>query len=309
MTRRRVGGRDIVIQALKRVRTMQPLNAIVTSATRAVLHATGIRSEFAIRHVHRAGRVRAVLPNGRTLHLWSRGDDWVSNQVFWKGWSGYEPEMTSLFFSIAARSRLTLDIGAHVGYYALLASHANPSGSVLAFEPHPLVFPRLQCNVALNRVANVRCVAAAAGERTGTVELYDFPVPGIHTGGSIDDRVIRPDWNVRTWKVPIVRLDEDPEMNGAQRIELMKIDVEGSEPGVLRGMGQRLVRDEPTVFCEVLPDRDNATDLMRLLDPLGYRYYLLTIDGAEQRAQIEPDVRWYNWLFIPRQGRLIACGL
>jgi hypothetical protein len=57
--------------------------------------------EVAIKHLPRTGPVRSRLPNGEVLRLWSRGDDWISNQVFWRGWSGYEPETTPLFFELA----------------------------------------------------------------------------------------------------------------------------------------------------------------------------------------------------------------
>jgi hypothetical protein len=42
--------------------------------------------EFFIKHLHRIDLVEAKLPNGRILKLKSKGDDWVSNQVFWRGW-------------------------------------------------------------------------------------------------------------------------------------------------------------------------------------------------------------------------------
>ena len=106
------------------------MNWAATTATRWALAATGARSEFVVKHLHKVGTVRARLPNGRALRLWSRGDDWVSNQVYWRGWDGYEPETVPLFWRLAERSAVTLDVGAYVGYFALLAGHANPSGRV-----------------------------------------------------------------------------------------------------------------------------------------------------------------------------------
>jgi hypothetical protein len=61
---------------------------------------------------HRVGHAAAQLPNGRTVHLWSRGDDWVSNQVFWRRWAGYEPETSPIFFRAAQRAAATIDVGA-----------------------------------------------------------------------------------------------------------------------------------------------------------------------------------------------------
>jgi hypothetical protein len=94
-----------------------------------------------IKHLHRFGIVRSRLPHGRTLRLWSRGDDWIANQVHWRGWDGYEPETLPLFFRLAATARVTLDVGAHVGFFTLLAGHANPEVGSL---------PLSQCRLCTN---------------------------------------------------------------------------------------------------------------------------------------------------------------
>jgi len=64
-------------------------------------------------------------------------------------------DMNRRWFHLAARAGIVLDVGAHVGFYALLAAHANPKGRVFAFEPHPSVYGRLIRNLSLNGVENV----------------------------------------------------------------------------------------------------------------------------------------------------------
>jgi hypothetical protein len=77
-------------EILKGLRGSQPLNRVATATVRTLLRACNRRSEWVIRHLHRYGGVRFRLPNGRTARLWSRADDWVSNQIYWRGWNGYE---------------------------------------------------------------------------------------------------------------------------------------------------------------------------------------------------------------------------
>ena len=161
-----------VKQALKKVRISQPFNRLATSSVRGLFGALGVRSELVVRHLHRAGTVRCVLPNGRALKLWSLGDDWVSNQVFWRGLAGYEPETVSVFLRLAEEARVTVDVGAYVGFYTVLAAHANPSARIFAFEPHPVAYTRLLRNVGLNELANVECLQAAVGESTGCAEFF-----------------------------------------------------------------------------------------------------------------------------------------
>ena len=284
---------------LKRVRASQPFNMVATSMTRATLHAVGVHSELAVKHLHRVGTVRRILPNGRALVLWSRGDDWISNQIYWRGWAGYEPEMAPLWFGLASRADVVLDVGAHVGLYTLLAAHANPKSRIFAFEPHPTVYGRLARNVALNGLENVRCVQSACGAKGGTEELHEVGVPGVPSGSTLDFRFMKPEWGIRSRVVSVVMLDEFVAGADLATVDLVKLDTEGTEPQVLEGMRNTLHRHTPVIFCEVLPDRGTEEALEAVFRALGYRYYLLRGDGPRLMGRILPDARWWNWAFVP----------
>ena len=287
---------------LKRIRASQPFNMVSTSMTRAALLAVGAHSELVVKHLHRVGTVRRILPNGRALVLWSRGDDWVSNQVYWRGWAGYEPEMAPLWFHLAARAGVVLDVGAHVGFYALLAAHANPKGRVFAFEPHPTAHGRLVRNVGLNGVDHVRCMQAACGARAGTEELYEVDGPGIPSGSTLESGFMKPEWGIRSRAVRVLMLDEFVAGADVGTVDLVKLDTEGTEPQVLEGMRDTLRRQRPLIFCEVLPGRGTEEALEAVFGSLGYRYYLLRSDGPKLMDRIRADVMWWNWLFEPTAG-------
>ncbi|HEX3151786.1 MAG TPA: FkbM family methyltransferase [Gemmataceae bacterium] len=280
---------------LKFLRTSQPFNGIATFGARAFLSGLGARSEWLIKHLHRSGRVSIRLPNDRILRLWSRGDDWVSNQVYWRGWDGYEPETTQLFFRLAAQSTVTLDVGAYVGYFSLLAAHANPAGRVCAFEPLPAVFERLTRNVALNGLTNVECVAAAASDFDGEADFFHIP-DGLPTSSSLSAEFMHATTSHHS-RVTVARLDRMLEHRDLPRVDLIKVDAETAEPSVLRGAARILERDRPHIFCEVLADRADGIALEKTLRPLGYRYFLLTDAGPEPRERIEGHARWLNYLF------------
>jgi FkbM family methyltransferase len=287
---------------LKGVRASQPLNMVATSMTRAALHAVGAHSELVVKHLPRVGTVRRILPNGRALVLWSRGDDWVANQVYWRGWAGYEPEMAPLWFQFAACAGSVLDVGAHVGFYALLAAHANPKGRVFAFEPHPSVYERLIRNLSLNGVENVQCVKAACGARAGAGELYEVDGRGIPSGSTLEPGFMKPEWGIRSRAVSVLMLDEFVTGADLGSVDLVKLDTEGTEPQVLEGMRDTLRRHRPLIFCEVLPDRGTEEALEAVFGLLGYRYYLLRSDGPKLMDRIRADLRWWNWLFDPTAG-------
>src|SRR5262245_29522832 len=162
-----IGAADAIKRPLKALRAWRPINAPVTLATRSASRLTGREFESAIKHLPRSGPVRSKLPNGEVLRMWSRGDDWVSNQVFWKGWEGYEPETTPVFFHLARHAEVVLDIGAYVGFFAILAGLANREGRVLAFEPMPDNAERLRGHLELNKLENVEPIQAAVSDVEG----------------------------------------------------------------------------------------------------------------------------------------------
>jgi FkbM family methyltransferase len=295
----------VVKNLLKRGRASQPFNYLATAAVRGLLGAAGVRSEFVIKHLHRMGTVRARLPNGREMLLWSRGDDWVSNQVYWRGWQGYEPETAPLFFRLATRSGTTLDVGAHVGYYTLLAAHANPAGRVFAFEPLPAIFERLQRLVALNRLENVTCHASAVGDADGTADFYHVP-NGLPSSSSLSYDFMCSAGALCRTPVPVLTLDRFLQANGVGRVDLVKLDTETTEVQVLRGMAETLRRDRPHLVCEVLSRPGVAEPLEALLEPLGYRYYHLTAAGPVPRPRVEGHPVWKNYLFTTRAPDEVA---
>jgi FkbM family methyltransferase len=240
--------------------------------------------------------VHSELPNGRTLRLWSRADDWVSNQVYWRGWQGYEPETAPLFFRVASRARITLDVGAYVGFFTLIAGHANPNGRVYAFEPLPDAFERLQSNVALNKLTNVLSVPAAVGDVDGRSEFFctDSCMP---CSSSLSYEFMQSADSLRSIPVPVLKLDTFVRENGVQGIDLMKIDTESTEPQVLNGMIETIRRDQPLIFCEVLKQRGSEALLQEIIRSMNYRAYLLTPDGPDLRDRVEGHPEWLNYLF------------
>jgi FkbM family methyltransferase len=289
-----------LIAALKSARAFPPLNAVLTQAVRALLRRSGVPGELAIKHLPHVGTTRAQLPNGRTAQLRSRGDDWISNQVFWRGWDGYEPETTPVYWRLARASKVTLDVGAHVGFHSILAALANESSSVFAFEPLPVVFERLESNLRLNQLRNVTAIPAAAGALDGFADF--FHVPGvIPSSSSLSEDFMQDTPGVASMRVQVMRIDTLANEHGFEHVDLIKIDTETGESDVLAGMQATLRSHRPDVICEVLT-RSDGDALTAVLEPLGYRFYLLTPDGPRRRDAIVGDPRWLNYLFTARES-------
>jgi FkbM family methyltransferase len=217
-------------------------------------------SRAALRSIKRAllGRQRLTLANRPFLLAYET--------------RGHREEDDGPFLTaLAASSSCVLDVGANVGLTALtMAAALKPGGTVWAIEPSEALCLVIHENVALNHLTNrVRVVNALIAEATGHIVpfYWDFDSPLASVARSRTSAVI----------LPKVTLTLDDLVCGVgARPDLVKIDVEGAEAGVLDGMRSVLKRHRPTVFIEVhdfeeLSLTQNVARLLRPLASVGYR--------------------------------------
>lgn len=233
----------------------------------------------------------------------------VTNRVFWMGWNGYEPEMSTPFFQLAASARAAIDVGANIGYYSILAALANPSSMVVAIEPVTANLKRLSVNKCLSGTANLIIDATALGREIGRVRFRQEVGDKVGFRGGIaltyEDDPSRPDGEWETTEVPCTTVDalsHTRHISGL--VDLIKMDVEGGEIDVLAGALQTLASTRPVIFSEILT-MEAAREMKRILDPLGYQYFRLTDTGAnEVVGDIERIQEWRNFMIVAPGGRL-----
>lgn len=139
-----------------------------------------------------------------------------------------------------------IDVGANCGYYTCIAAASVKHGSVHAFEPHPAIAAELQRQVKLNPGLNVTAHTTAVADIDGEITL--FLPPGRPEDGGWHSMHARTDasllfGNQADWtphKSSCVTLDKFIQSNGIKRVELCKIDVEGSELAAIRGARKSL---------------------------------------------------------------------
>jgi FkbM family methyltransferase len=135
--------------------------------------------------------------------------------------------------SLVQPGMTVVDIGANIGVYTRFLSHlAGPGGSVHAFEPAPDNFRHLQANV--RGLRNVHARQAAAGDESKTVRLY------LSSELNVDHRTFDGGDGRSAVDVPMLRLDDC--FPPGQKVDFIKIDVQGFELGVLQG-AERVFRD------------------------------------------------------------------
>jgi FkbM family methyltransferase len=157
---------------------------------------------------------------------------------------GYYEEAEQRFCADYLEPGMTVfDVGASHGFHTLLFAKLAAPGAVHAFEPEEWNFHRLQTNLSLNGYGNVVAHRLAVFEQPGELELNVFPheLYGWHTFGAptleVEGELAKP---VGQQTVTAVTLDDYCREHGIERIDLLKLDVEGAELEVLRGSAQLL---------------------------------------------------------------------
>ncbi|MDZ5085411.1 MULTISPECIES: FkbM family methyltransferase [Mycobacteriaceae] len=183
--------------------------------------------------------------------------------------------------TLGSATGLALDIGANSGQSAISILAIKPEFQVVCFEPNPSCLPPLQLNARLFR-SRVRVIHAGAGDAEGELPFY-VPVRNgrslLEEGtfnrselGHSEYRIGREgvDYQVSTIQCPVMRVDD-------LNLEpvFVKIDVQGYEVDVLRGMSSTIERARPLILIE---DGVTTSEVLELLTPLGYvqKYW----DGA-----------------------------
>jgi FkbM family methyltransferase len=200
-----------------------------------------------------AGAARVRLPrNGTSVPLptvsadglrWlARGphtDDWIS--------VAHEDALAPVLDSLMPEGGVLLDVGAHVGRWSLRL--AGKASKVYAVEANPDTAACLRYHIAINEVTNVTVIEAAAWDCHDRL-VMDDPNDKV-TGGSTrmlepgdaGGDVLRP---VEAWPLDTLLLDEE----APERVDLIKLDVEGADLQALEGMAQILGRYRPVLFIE-----------------------------------------------------------
>lgn len=189
----------------------------------------------------------------------------------------WEPDVTAFVRRRLSPGDTFIDVGANVGYHTLLAAGlVGDAGRVVAIEASPANFAALTESLAFNENPKaVRTANRAAADVAGTVSIYSGPVHNVGLATTVESRGLRPEAEVEA--APLADLLESQETAAAR---LVKIDVEGGEDLVIRGMAGFLERcpDDVEILLELSPKwwSDRQQTVQQVLAPLldaGFHAY------------------------------------
>ncbi|MFE0101291.1 FkbM family methyltransferase [Streptomyces sp. NPDC059009] len=196
----------------------------------------------------------------------------------------WEPHMTHWLRGRLRPGDVMVDVGANIGVFAVLGSRlVGRTGKVVAIEASPAFHSRLVQHAALNGCANIRALNTAVSD---TEKTLTFVLASSHNMGanSIVPYAGPAESRFETEALPLTELLEPDEVT---RARVIKIDVEGAEGAVVRGLAPLLDRLRPDVelAVEVTPDRmaqlgDSIDELMETMQRAGFHAYRLPTDYA-----------------------------
>lgn len=168
----------------------------------------------------------------------------------------WEPAVTQVFEDVLSPGDVCVDVGANIGYFTLLASRlVGQTGRVYAIEPGAEAHAALLANLKRNATANVVPLRVAAGAAEGFADLFDPPPGNLGSASLIERAAMRrrhPSGDIPAERVRVLPLPAILEHEDQSRVRLVKIDVEGFEWEVLRGL-EPLLRSgaEPAIVVEL----------------------------------------------------------
>ena len=243
------------------------------------------------------GTFTTRVPGGQAFHYVSCVNDAIGRALLWRGWRGHEPETCEVWYRLAQDAHLVLDIGANTGIFALLALAANHRCQVIAFEPVPAICGRLRENLRINGWED-RCEVRqeAVAEAVGVAQFH-VPPSVLPVSASLNPHGFR---SYAGELIEVRTTTTDAACALRDRVDLIKIDVEGFEDKVLQGMNRILAEWRPRLIVECLPDGPFQA-VEETLCAHGYHFWHLRGDGPAATEHIVPDPqeRWRNFLCLP----------
>ena len=186
----------------------------------------------------------------------------------------FDPAERTLIESRLTETFTFIDIGANIGGYALsIAARAGARARILAIEPQPEIFARLAYNIRQNRFGNIKALACAIADKDGEITLF---VAGDNRGET-SMRIVTPDARGGQLRVPAKTLLTLCREENYDRLDAIKLDVEGAEDLILEPFFRTApISLWPQLLLLEISESRWATDLGALLARCGYLEVLRT---------------------------------
>ena len=210
----------------------------------------------------------------------------------------YEQGTTNLIQQNLTTRSTFVDVGANNGYFTLIAANSiGPHGEIISFEPGPSAYPRLETNVKINNLSNVKLHRIAVSNYVGKGKLFMSIIEDardslhrttlLHSG--------------RFVQVDVTTLDE---ALADKKVDIVKIDVEGSEQAVIEGMRNQIAKN-PDIKIVAEWNRTYSNDAWLETIREWFEIYQIVDDKRGYRLKkinSPSDLPWICNLWLEKKG-------
>ncbi len=243
---------------------------------------------------------QVLFPHKSGVSFWVRLGDGISMYAIR---SEKDDAATRFLLSRLGKGGTFLDVGSNTGWFALRAAaryRELGGGSVHAFEPQPVMFDLITRSIKENQFEDILTLhGVALGNEQKTVWMA---TPAYNSGGStVRFREINESAPVQMTTLDSIEIE-------AERIDVMKVDIEGAEPLFIEGAVGFLNKHRPVIYSELHPkklewiSKRTREDYLDQVEGLGYRTLSLGRDGSTapfDRAELENKTRLIDVVFEP----------
>ena len=231
-----------------------------------------------------SGTIKINLVDNKSILITTNQTNYLTKKVFWGGIEDYEFPTVRVFIKLIQEMNCFMDIGSNIGYYSLIAAKLNPCITIYAFEPLPSAYLFLQKNITLNQPGNIKPYRIALSDKEGEVEFFATKMPKAlylkhHISGT-SNLARAKDSYAETIKVNTQTLDSFATEHSIQKVDLLKLDTEGTENVILDGGRELIARDKPIIISEVLPGKIER-ELDNFYQKNDYLYYVAKPEGLK----------------------------
>jgi FkbM family methyltransferase len=220
-------------------------------------------------------------------------------------WTGFHHISEMIYLRNILQNDMTfIDVGANQGEFSLYASSRLSKGQVYSFEPVSAQFNMLSKNIELNNIQNIKAFNFGLSDAEGELPVFtSSSSTDLGNNEGLSSLFSSNDRDVFEEKVKLEVFD-DLFSDKIDRIDFIKIDVEGAELFVLKGMKETLKKFTPTILIELSEDNfKNAgyttKDVLDFLNIYNYKPHKL-FRGKIQEVQ-SIDMEWGNYVFISKK--------
>lgn len=221
------------------------------------------------------GIVNVVLGNN-ILKFTANETSPMLKELFWN-YNNCNFEFSNILIDLVRNSNTFFDIGSNIGYYSIIAKKANPNLNIFAFEPSNGPYHYLKENINLNKMHDIHAIKMAVGNENIVLDFYEdinpkFKYLKYHVSGTGNTQNTWNNQQTNRYSIECVTVDNFVEEYKISSVDVMKIDTEATEDKVLLGALNTIIKFQPIIICEVLPNKIEE-QIFKIINNLEYSIF------------------------------------